>query len=75
MTVAHSGSVPRSGLTLAPMPRHTLRQHSGVVLLPLERPLLGRQLDCLARPETLERANVHFVLTALRPIAAALQHR
>ncbi len=60
---------------LALMPRYTVRQHPGVVLLPLELPLLGRQIDCLARPETMQRANVQLVLARLRTIAAVLRLR
>jgi DNA-binding transcriptional LysR family regulator len=70
-----AASVVAASGCLALMPRYTVRQHPGVVLLPLEGPLLGRQIDCLARPETLERANVQLVLAALRTLAAALQLR
>ncbi|WP_349899909.1 LysR family transcriptional regulator [Parafrigoribacterium soli] len=60
---------------LALMPRYTPEHHPGVRLIPLEQPLLGRQIDCLARPETLERANVQLVLSRLRSMAATLTQR
>lgn len=68
-----AASVVATSGCLALMPRHTVHEHPGVVLVPLDRPLLGRQVDCLARPETLERANVQLVLARLRAIAAKLQ--
>ena len=59
---------------IALMPRYTadLRNHPELVLLPLAGPGLGRYIDCLARPETLERASVHVVLTQIRTIATGL---
>jgi DNA-binding transcriptional LysR family regulator len=54
------------------MPRYTMPYHPDVVLLPLEQPRLGRQIDCLARPETLERLNVRLVLASLGSIATRL---
>jgi len=65
-----AASVIAASGCLALMPRYTVRHHPDIVLLPLEQPLLGRQIDCLARPETLERANVRLVLASLRAIAA-----
>jgi len=59
---------------IALMPRYTadLRNHPELVLRPLAGPGLGRYIDCLARPETLERASVHVVLTKIRAIATGL---
>lgn len=59
---------------VALMPRYTtdLRDHPDLVLRPLSSPGLGRYIDCLARPETLERANVATVLTQIRTITNAL---
>lgn len=62
---------------VALMPRYTteLREHPDLVLRPLAHPGLGRYIDCLARPETRERANVKTVLAALRTIATDLTGR
>jgi len=59
---------------VALMPRYTtdLRSHPDVVLRPLSGPALGRHIDCLARPETLERAGVRMVLDRIQAIATAL---
>jgi len=62
---------------IALMPRYTtdLHNHPELVLRPLSHPGLGRYIDCLARPETLERANVKTVLSQIRTIATSLtQH-
>lgn len=67
-----AASVIAASGCLALMPRYTVRHHPGIVLVPLEQPLLGRRIDCLARPETLERANVRLVLDRLRSVAARL---
>ena len=68
--VAASGCV-------ALMPRYTtdLHDHPELVLRPLSLPGLGRFIDCLARPETLERANVKTVLSRIRTIAVGLTQR
>lgn len=62
---------------IALMPRHTtdLHDHPELVLRPLSHPGLGRYIDCLARPETLERANVKTVLSQIRTIAMGLTQR
>ncbi len=62
---------------LALMPRYTadLRGHPELVLRPLSHPGLGRYIDCLARPETAERANVKTVLSHIRSLAAGLRDR
>ena len=62
---------------IALMPRYTtdLRDHPDLVLRPLTGPGLGRYIDCLARPETLERANVTTVLERVRAIATELTAR
>jgi DNA-binding transcriptional LysR family regulator len=62
---------------IALMPRYTtdLRDHPELVLRPLSSPGLGRYIDCLARPETLERANVQTVLAEVRAIAEGLTRR
>jgi len=59
---------------IALMPRYTtdLRDHPQLVLKPLAHPGLGRYIDCLARPETLERDNVKTVLARIRTIATGL---
>jgi DNA-binding transcriptional LysR family regulator len=62
---------------VALMPRYTadLRDHPELVLRPLAAPGIGRHIDCLARPETLERTAVQTVLTHARTIAADLTTR
>ncbi|TXN29724.1 LysR family transcriptional regulator [Lacisediminihabitans profunda] len=63
---------------IALMPRYTadLHDHPELVRRPLIHPGLGRHIDCLARPETLERTNVQAVLSQIRTIALGLtQHR
>ncbi|TFC19500.1 LysR family transcriptional regulator [Cryobacterium glucosi] len=59
---------------VALMPRYTtdLRDHPGLVLRPLAYPGLGRHIDCLARPETLERANAQAVLAQIKAITETL---
>jgi DNA-binding transcriptional LysR family regulator len=65
--VAASGCV-------ALMPRYTtdLRDNPHLVLRPLVGLDLGRHIDCLARPETLERANTQAVLAQIRTIVGTL---
>lgn len=70
-----AASVVAASGCLALMPRYTMPRHPGVLLRPLEGPLLGRQIDCLIRPETGARANVRLVLARLKTIAAALRQR
>jgi DNA-binding transcriptional LysR family regulator len=74
-TVA-SAVVAASGC-IALMPRFTtdLRDHPDLVLRPLTQPRLGRYIVCLARPETLERANVQAVLAQIKALAAGLAER
>ncbi|MEO6827731.1 MAG: LysR family transcriptional regulator [Microbacteriaceae bacterium] len=62
---------------IALMPRYTadLHEHPELVLRPLARPGLGRYIDCLARPETLERISVKTVLSQIRAIATDLTQR
>jgi DNA-binding transcriptional LysR family regulator len=74
-TVA-SAVVAASGC-IALMPRFTtdLRDHPDLVLRPLTQPRLGRYIECLARPETLERANVQAVLEQIKALAAGLVER
>ena len=59
---------------IALMPRYTtdLHDHPDLVLRPLSHPGVGRYIDCLARPETFERANVQTVLATIRMIATGL---
>jgi DNA-binding transcriptional LysR family regulator len=59
---------------IALLPRYTtdLRDHPELVLRPLSDPGLGRHIDCLARPETLERATVQSVLKQIRSITTDL---
>ncbi|MCI4658030.1 LysR family transcriptional regulator [Cryobacterium zhongshanensis] len=69
-----AASVVEASGCVALMPRYTtdLRDHPELVLRPLAYPGLGRHIDCLARPETLERANAQAVLAQVRAIAATL---
>lgn len=62
---------------VALMPRWTtdLAEHPELALRPLAHPGLGRHIDCLARPETMERTSVKAVLTQVREIATALTRR
>ena len=62
---------------IALMPRYTtdIHDHPDLVLRPLAHPGLGRHIDCLARPETLERNNVKAVLSQIRTIAMSLTRR
>lgn len=59
---------------VALMPRYTtdMQHHPDLLLRPISRLGPGRHIDCLARPETLERANVKTVLAQLRTITAGL---
>jgi DNA-binding transcriptional LysR family regulator len=59
---------------IALLPRYTtdIRDHPNLVLRPLARPGLGRHIDCLTRPETVERRNVRAVLAQVTTIMAAL---
>jgi DNA-binding transcriptional LysR family regulator len=62
---------------IALMPRYTtdLSEHPDLVLKPLSTPSVGRYIDCLARPETLERSSVQTVLAQIRTIAESLTQR
>lgn len=62
---------------IALVPRYTtdLHDHPDLVLRPLANPGVGRHIDCLARPETLERASVQTVLNEIRSIATGLTRR
>lgn len=66
-----AASVVTASGGIALMPRFTteLDDHPELVLRPLSHPKLGRYIDCLARPETLERKNVQAVLAQIRAIA------
>lgn len=57
--------------SVALLPRYLndLNNHPDVILRPLSNPQVGRQIDCLARPETLERSSVRQVLANLRRLA------
>jgi DNA-binding transcriptional LysR family regulator len=59
---------------VALMPRYTtdLRSNPDLVLRPLAGTGVGRHIDCLARPETLERATVQAVLSEIKTIATGL---
>ena len=72
-----AGAVVAASGCVALMPRYTtdLDDHPELVLRPLSHPGLGRFIDCLARPETLERANVRDVLAQIRTIAVNLTLR
>ncbi|MCB5292436.1 hypothetical protein [Arthrobacter sp. SO3] len=56
------------------MPRYTteMDRHPDLVLRPFSRFGPGRHIDCLARPETLERASVKSVLAGLRSVTERL---
>lgn len=62
---------------IALMPRFTtdLRGHPELVLRRLAHPELGRHIDCLARPESLERVSVRAVLSQIGTIAKGLTER
>lgn len=72
-----AASVVAASDGVALMPRHTadLRAHPELVLRPLARPGLGRHIDALARPETMERATVRAVLADIRDIVSELTSR
>ena len=72
-----AASVVSASGCVALMPRHTtdLRDHPELVLRPLAEPGIARHIDCLARPETLERASVQTVLAHLRTIMTGLTGR
>jgi DNA-binding transcriptional LysR family regulator len=69
-----AASVVESGRCISPMPRYMLnREHfPKLVLIPLREPSLGRRIDILARPETLERAGVRQVIEELKILMATL---
>ncbi|WP_130179264.1 LysR family transcriptional regulator [Cryobacterium sp. SO1] len=69
-----AASVVEASGCVALMPRYTTdsREHPGLVLRPLAHQGLGRYIDCLARPETLERSNAKAVLSQIRAIAGTL---
>ncbi|WP_033337715.1 LysR family transcriptional regulator [Catenuloplanes japonicus] len=69
-----AAAVVEAGGGVALMPRYTT-DHPGLVLLPLAHPGLGRHIDCLARPETLERAGVAAVLALISTITDDLVRR
>jgi len=56
------------------MPRYTaeMDRHPDLVLRPFSRSGPGRHIDCLARPETLERASVKIVLAELRAVTESV---
>lgn len=60
--------------SVALLPRFTTdpRHRPDVVLRPLDVPEIGRYIDCLARPEALERRVTRTVLNHVRQIAAEL---
>ena len=67
-----AAAVVAASSCVALLPRYTTDLHPDLVLRPLARPEIGRHIDCLARPETLERASVQAVLTQIREVAAGL---
>lgn len=62
---------------IALMPRYTtdISRYPELILRPLSHAAPGRHIDCLARPETLERANVKAVLAQLKTIIDSLSRR
>jgi DNA-binding transcriptional LysR family regulator len=71
---AVAAAVVEASGCIALIPRYTtdLRDRPELVLRPLSRAGLGRYIDCLARPEILERVNVMTVLTQIRAIMDGL---
>lgn len=69
-----AAAVVAAGDCVALMPRYTtdMHHHPDLVLRPISRLGPRRHIDCLARPETLERASVKTVLTQLQAVAAGL---
>ena len=69
-----AGAIVAASDCVALMPRYTTdpRHHPELVLRPLAGADIGRYIDCLARPETLERAAVKTVLTEIRSTATGL---
>ena len=67
-----AAAVVAASSCVALLPRYTTDLHPDLVLRPLARPEIGRHIDCLARPETLERASVQAVLAQIGEIAAGL---
>jgi DNA-binding transcriptional LysR family regulator len=59
---------------VALMPRYTtdMQHHPELVLRPISPLGPGRHIECLARPESLERANVKTVLAQLRAVVASI---
>lgn len=72
-----AAAVVSASNSVALMPRYTtdMRHHPDLVLRPIAGIGPGRHIDCLARPETLERANAKTVLSHLRSITADLSLR
>ncbi|MET0819589.1 MAG: LysR family transcriptional regulator [Aeromicrobium sp.] len=72
-----AASVVSASGCVALMPRYTsdLDAHPELVLRPLADPGIGRHIDCLARPETLERAAVRTVLAHVRASMSRLTSR
>ncbi|UQU62717.1 LysR family transcriptional regulator [Couchioplanes caeruleus] len=66
-----AAAIVAAGGGLALLPGYTGRPDPGVVLRPLADLPAGRHIDVLARPESLHRAAVRTVLSALREIAAS----
>ncbi len=66
-------AIVAAGGGLALLPGYTSRPDAGVVLRPLADLPAGRDIDVLARPESLHRAAVRAILGALREIAAEPQ--
>ncbi|GAA3453212.1 LysR family transcriptional regulator [Dactylosporangium matsuzakiense] len=66
-------AIVAAGGGLALLPGYTSRPDPDVVLRPLADLPAARHIDVLTRPETLHRAAVRSVLTALHDIAAAPQ--
>ena len=62
---------------IALMPRYTtdISRYPELVLRPLSHAAPVRHIDCLARPETLERANVKAVLAQLKTVINGLSRR
>jgi DNA-binding transcriptional LysR family regulator len=65
-------SVVAASDCVALLPRYTTQLHPDLVLRPLASPGLSRAIDCLARPETLERSNARSVLRELTALSADL---
>jgi len=71
---ATAATIVRADNCIALMPRYTtvINDFPGLALRPLSHAAPRRHIDCLSRPETLERTNAQRITTALKDIANSL---